>query len=75
MTTFIKQQASPCVIAMRFNSYNAAVQFAQGSGLLNPSKPYKRMLQINGSIVPVWHVTLPNVACSDKKPTFERIAA
>lgn len=62
-------------VTHKFNSYNAAIAFQSGTGLLNPSKPYKRMLCVNGAIVPVWCVTLPNVSAAKAKPTYERIAA
>jgi hypothetical protein len=57
----IKRSAAPSAVTMKFKSYNAAIEFANKSGMMKASKPYKRMLTINGEIVPVWCVSMPNL--------------
>lgn len=73
MTIFRLTRPKESIMTMKFATYNAAIAFARGSGLLNPSKPYKRTLHIDGDIKIVWCVTMPQVKfCSAQ---YERIAA
>jgi hypothetical protein len=58
---------------MKFHSFNAAVDFAQKSGMMKASKPYKRMIMIDGELKAVWHVTMPNAR--PEKATYTRIDA
>jgi hypothetical protein len=58
---------------MKFNSYNAAIAFAKGSGLLNPSKPYKRVIHNADGTQVIWCVTLP--ALKNAKATYTKLAA
>lgn len=63
----IKRIATPSAVTMKFKSYNAAIEFANKSGMMKASKPYKRMLTIDGEIVPVWCVTMPNLTPTQPK--------
>lgn len=61
----LNRPASSAVVTMKFNSYNAAVDFFKRSGMLQPSKPYKRHIFKDDEIVQVWCVTLPNMNPSE----------
>lgn len=43
---------------LKFNDYAAADQFANKSGILNPTRPYKRTVWKDGVQIIVWCVTL-----------------
>lgn len=62
MATFIMQRpTNSAVVTMKFKSYNAAVDFAKRSGMLQPSKPYKRNIYQDGELTQIWCVTMPNM--------------
>lgn len=73
MAIFRLTRPRESIMTMKFATYNAAIAFARGSGLLNPSKPYKRIMNINGEIKPIWCVTMPQVKFTSAQ--YERIAA
>lgn len=68
----ISKPAAPAVITMKFDTYNAAIDFATKSGMMKASKPYKRTLHINGEVKIVWCVTMPHHK-QVKKPEFSCI--
>lgn len=55
----MKAPASPAVITMKFLTYNAAIDFSSKSGTMKPTKPYKRIISIDGVFTPIWCVTMP----------------
>lgn len=58
MAIYQMQRPRTSLQTMKFATYNAAIAFTTKSGLLKPTKPYKRMMIVNGTITPVWCVTL-----------------
>jgi len=73
-TVHVMKRPTSCLQTMKFRTYNAAIDFASKSGLLKPTKPYKRTMYINGSLEPVWCVTLAQTF-KPANATFERKAA
>lgn len=75
MATYIREPLQTSVTTMMFESYNAAIDFASKGGMFKPSKPYKRMITKDGSIHPVWCVTLAASFQPGAKPTYRKLAA
>lgn len=51
-------EGMPYMTTLKFNNYAAADQFASKSGVLNPTRPYKRTIWKDGVQIIVWCVTL-----------------
>jgi hypothetical protein len=75
MATYIlNRPKKSAVYTMKFKSFEQARDFANKSAaVMRASKPYKRMLYINGSIVPVWMVSIPSGKYENA--TLQQIAA
>ena len=73
MTVYTMERPKEAIMTMKFSSYNAAIDFSSKSGLLKPSKPYKRLVWKDGNQVPVWCVTLSGTL-KDEKPTYKKAA-
>jgi hypothetical protein len=48
----------PYMTTLKFNDYDAALQFSSKSGVLHPTRPYKRTIWKDGVQIIVWCVTL-----------------
>lgn len=75
MSVFRMNRPKNFLTTMKFSSYNAAIAFANQSGMLNPTKPYKRLAWKNDEQVLVWCVTLVCSPADASKATFEKLAA
>jgi hypothetical protein len=58
------------VVTMKFKTYEEAKNFAAKSQLLESSKPYRRMMEIEGTMVPIWNVSLPSAKAG--KATYSK---
>lgn len=72
MTIYQMNRPNPCLITMKFKTYNEAIDFSSKSGMMKATKPYKRMLNVNGDIMPVWCVTLPQT--KPQEATYKKAA-
>lgn len=73
MATFRKVAVPTSVTTMKFETYNAAIDFASKGGMFKPSKPYKRLITKDGSVHPVWCVTLAASFQPGAKAEYVRI--
>ena len=73
MATFLRLPVQTSVTTMKFDTYNAAIDFASKGGMFKPSKPYKRLITKDGTVHPVWCVTLAGSFQPGAKAEYVRI--